>query len=102
MPAKWLFQLLVVVGGQTCSAPFCLFDPLVQHRLRGTLVRGQRHALLDAVLVAVASPPLLGFAFDSLTGLRVRHPDRLLVQIGHCSSSYTSIIIRKSQISVSS
>ena len=36
-----------------------LFDQFIQHRLGGGLVRGQRFAALDAVFIAVASPPEL-------------------------------------------
>ncbi|MGD9721818.1 MAG: hypothetical protein AB7O59_11150 [Pirellulales bacterium] len=64
---------------------FSLDDSSVEHRLGRALVGRQRHPLLDAMLVAVASPPLLRVHRDLLAGLRIASLDRLLVQTCHRS-----------------
>ncbi|MFN4261624.1 MAG: hypothetical protein ACK4RK_20255 [Gemmataceae bacterium] len=72
-------------------SPLNLVDKLVEHGLGGGLVHGQGNAALDAVLVAVAAPPLLRLRLDLLPGFRVGHVDRLLVKTCHSCSPHRTI-----------
>ncbi|MFN0018640.1 MAG: hypothetical protein ACKVP0_10295 [Pirellulaceae bacterium] len=57
----------------------------VEHHLGRRFIRCQRHPSFDAVLVAVAAPPLLGFRRRLLAGFGIDHNHRLLIQACHYS-----------------